>query len=58
METRIKELEPDTPIVVGKFNFTCDDVDSSIPKPLPQQGGFALLIIGKPRTGKTNLFEV
>ena len=55
METRIKEIEPDTPIVVGKFKFTCDDSDASIPKPLPQQGGFALLIIGKPRTGKTNL---
>jgi len=55
METRIKETEPEVPIVVGKFKFTCDDADPSIPKPLPQQGGFAMLIIGKPRSGKTNL---
>ena len=55
METRIKETEPEVPIVVGKFKFTCDDADPTIPKPLPQQGGFAMLIIGKPRSGKTNL---
>ena len=55
METRIKETEPEVPIVVGKFKFTCDDADPTIPKPLPQQGGFALLIVGKPRSGKTNL---
>ena len=55
MDTRIKEIEPDEKIVVNKFKFTCDDVDGSIPKPLPQQGGFAMLIVGKPRSGKTNL---
>ena len=55
METRIKETEPEVPIVVGKFKFTCDDADPSIPKPLPQQGGFAMLIVGKPRSGETNL---
>ena len=55
METRIKEIEPETPSVVGKFKFTCDDADSSIPKPHPQQGGFAMLVVGKPRSGKTNL---
>tara|TARA_R110001632_G_scaffold93676_1_gene199301 strand:+ start:601 stop:1383 length:783 start_codon:yes stop_codon:yes gene_type:complete len=55
METRIKENTPEVPIVVGKFKFTCDDADCSIPKPLPQQGGFAMLIVGKPRSGKTNL---
>ena len=55
METRIKETEGETPIVVGKFKFTCDDADPTIPKPLPQQGGFAMLIVGKPRSGKTNL---
>lgn len=53
--TTIKEDTPDTPIVVSKFKFTCDDADDTIPKPLPQQGGFAMLIIGKPRSGKTNL---
>ena len=55
METKIKEIEPDKPIVVNKFSFTCDDADTTIPKPLPQQGGFAMLIVGKPRSGKTNL---
>ena len=53
--TSIREDTPDTPIVVSKFKFTCDDADDTIPKPLPQQGGFAMLIIGKPRSGKTNL---
>jgi stage III sporulation protein SpoIIIAA len=55
IETRIKETEGETPIVVGKFKFTCDDADPTIPKPLPQMGGFAMLIVGKPRSGKTNL---
>tara|TARA_R110000823_G_scaffold70466_3_gene162514 strand:+ start:169 stop:951 length:783 start_codon:yes stop_codon:yes gene_type:complete len=55
METRIRETAGETPIVVGKFRFTCDDADIKIPKPLPQQGGFAMLIVGKPRSGKTNL---
>ena len=54
-KTNIRETEPDNKIVVSKFAFTCDGVDDSIPKPLPQQGGFAMLIVGKPRTGKTNL---
>lgn len=53
--TRINETEPEVPIVVNKFKFTCDDEDHTIPKPLPRAGGFAMLIIGKPRSGKTNL---
>ena len=53
--TRIQELEPEVPIIVNKFKFTCDDEDQTIPKPLPRAGGFAMLIIGKPRSGKTNL---
>ena len=36
METTIKEIEPDKPIVVNKFQFTCDGFDETIPKPLPQ----------------------
>jgi len=55
MSTTIKEIEPETKIVVNKFKFSVDGFDESIPKPLPQQGGFAWLIIGKPRSGKTNL---
>jgi len=53
--TSIREEVLDTPINISKFKFTCDDADDTIPKPLPQQGGFAMLIIGKPRSGKTNL---
>tara|TARA_R110000737_G_scaffold259553_2_gene268075 strand:- start:1056 stop:1841 length:786 start_codon:yes stop_codon:yes gene_type:complete len=53
--TRITETEPEDKIVVSKFAFTCDGFDETIPKPLPQQGGFAMLIVGKPRSGKTNL---
>ncbi len=53
--TSIREEVLDNPINISKFKFTCDDADDSIPKPLPQQGGFAMLIIGKPRSGKTNL---
>ena len=53
--TSIKEIEYDKPINVSKFEFTCDAVDDSIPPPLPQQGGFAMLIIGKPGMGKTTL---
>ena len=53
--TTIKEIEYDKPINISKFEFTCDAVDDSIPKPLPQQGGFAFLIIGKPGMGKTTL---
>ena len=54
-KTTITEVIGETPINVGKFKFTCDDSDTSIPKPLPQQGGFAMLLVGKPRSGKTNL---
>ena len=55
MDTNIREIEPDVPIIVNKFKFTCDDVDDAIPKPLPRMGGFAMLLVGKPRSGKTNL---
>jgi len=54
-QTNIRETEPDDKIVVSKFSFTCDGFDETIPKPLPRQGGFAMLIVGKPRSGKTNL---
>jgi len=53
--TTIKEIPYDKPINITKYEFTCDDVDDSIPKPLPQKGGFAMLIIGKPGSGKTTL---
>ena len=53
--TSITEIISENPIIVNKFKFTCDDEDTTIPKPLPRQGGFAMLIVGKPRSGKTNL---
>ena len=53
--TSIKEIEYDKPINISKFEFTCDNIDDSIPPPLPQKGGFAMLIIGKPGMGKTTL---
>ena len=53
--TTIKEIPYDKPINITKYEFTCDDVDDTIPLPLPQKGGFAMLIIGKPGSGKTTL---
>jgi len=53
--TNIKEIEYDKAINITKHDFSCDDIDSSIPKPLPQKGGFGMLIIGKPAAGKTTL---
>jgi len=55
MSTSIEEKEYDKQINITKYKFTCDDIDEKIPKPLPQQGGFGLLIIGKPGVGKTCL---
>jgi hypothetical protein len=51
----ITETPPDKKIVLSKFNFSCDDVDDSIPKPLPQQLNFFMLVCGKPASGKTSL---
>ena len=53
--TSIKEIPYEKPINITKFEFSCDEIDDSIPKPLPQKGGFAMLIIGKPGMGKTTL---
>jgi hypothetical protein len=53
--TSIEEKEYDKKINISGQKFSCDDVDASIPKPLPQKGGFGLLIIGKPGMGKTSL---
>jgi hypothetical protein len=51
----ITESEPDKKIVLSKFDFSCDDIDESIPKPLPQTLNFFMLIAGKPASGKTSL---
>lgn len=51
----ISEIEPENKIVLSKFNFSCDEKDTSIPKPLPQMLNFFLLICGRPGSGKTSL---
>jgi len=51
----IKELESDKRIVIRKFNFSCDEPDLTIPKPLPQILNFFLLLCGRPGSGKTTL---
>mgnify|MGYP003674892984 CR=1 FL=1 len=51
----IRESECDEKIKISKFNFSCDDVDESIPKPLPQILNFFMLVCGRPGSGKTSL---
>ena len=53
--TSIEEKEYDKKIVISGQKFTCDDIDDTIPAPLPQKGGFAMIIVGKPGMGKTSL---
>ncbi len=55
--TSIEEQEYDKKIVVSATKFSCDDVDDSIPAPLPKKGGFAILIVGRPGYGKTSLIN-
>ena len=55
--TTIREKEYDKKIVISGTKFSCDDVDDSIPAPLPKKGGFAMLIIGRPGYGKTSLIN-
>ena len=57
MTTSIQEKEYDKKIVISATKFSCDDIDDSIPKPLPQKGGFAILIVGRPGFGKTSLIN-
>jgi len=51
----IKEVENEKKIVLSKFEFSCDDIDNTIPKPLPQSLNFFMLLCGKPGSGKTTL---
>jgi len=51
----ITEIEPEKKITLSKVEFSCDDIDESIPAPLPQQLNFFMLIAGKPASGKTSL---
>jgi hypothetical protein len=52
---KIGEIQPDQKINISKFAFSCDDIDESIPKPLPQSLNYFLLIAGKAGSGKTTL---
>jgi len=51
----ITEIEPDKRVVIKKFDFSCDDLDDTIPDPLPKSLNFFWLINGKPGSGKTCL---
>ena len=51
----IRETPADEKIKISKFNFNCDEMDESIPKPLPQVLNFFMLICGRPGSGKTSL---
>lgn len=51
----ITEVLPEKKIVIKKFAFSCDDIDESIPKPLPQTLNWFMLICGRPGSGKTTL---
>jgi hypothetical protein len=55
--TNIQEKEYDKKINITATKFSCDDVDDSIPAPLPKKGGFAMLIVGRPGYGKTSLIN-
>ena len=52
---RIRECGCDDKIVLSKFKFNCDEIDKSIPDPLPQNLNHFLLIVGKPGSSKTTL---
>ena len=55
--TTIQEKEYDKKIVVSGTKFSCDDLDKTIPPPLPQKGGFAMIVVGRPGYGKTSLIN-
>jgi len=52
---KITEKLPDKKITLKKFEFSCDDLDLSIPAPLPQSLNFFALVSGKPGSGKSSL---
>lgn len=55
--TSIKEQEYEKKIVISGTKFSCDDVDDTIPAPLPRKGGFAIIVVGRPGYGKTSLIN-
>jgi len=52
---RIRETANETAICLSKFKFNCDEIDSSIPDPLPKNLNHFLMIVGKPGSSKTTL---
>ena len=52
---KICERQNENKICISKFEFSCDDADISIPKPLPQVLNFCMALIGKAGSGKTTL---
>ena len=52
---RIHEIEDENHIKISKFKFNCDEIDPSVPKPLPQNLNHFFLICGKPGSSKTTL---
>ena len=52
----ITEVEPEEPhrLVISKSVMNCDEIDESIPQPLPRNS-FFWIIVGKSGSGKTNL---
>ena len=52
---KITEKLPEKKICLKKFDFSCDDIDESIPKPLPQSQNWFMCICGVPGSGKTSL---
>ena len=51
----IRETGNDTNILISKFKFNCDEVDASIPDPLPKNLNHFMMIVGKPGSSKTTL---
>ena len=51
---RIEEEIKPNGCAIAKFNMNCDNDDTTIPDPLPK-GHFAMSIVGKSGSGKTNM---
>ena len=43
---KIREQACDSNIVISKFKFNCDEIDKSIPNPLPQNLNHFMMIVG------------
>ena len=52
---RISETPCDANIHLSKFKFNCDEIDTSVPKPLSQSLSHFYLICGRPGSSKTTL---